>query len=298
MRLQPETSAAENGGSHPGTLPAVSPNGDAAVEAVPARDDVVVAVDEFSVSVVLPCLNERAGVVACIAEAQAALSEAGLTGEILVVDNGSTDGSGELAKAAGARVVEEPRRGYGQAYRTGFEAARGRFIVMGDADGTYDFGDIGRFIGGLQDGADLVMGSRLKGQIDPGAMNWLHRYIGNPFLTRVLNFLFGTRVSDSHCGMRAFRREQLPELALRSTGMELASEQLVRSGKLGLTITEIPIEYRARVGESKLATFPDGWRHLRLLFAHVSPERIFVPAGIVLLVTAAVATGVIAGLYV
>lgn len=250
---------------------------------------------ELEVSVVLPCLNEHASVKACVDEAHAALRDIDMLGEVVVVDNGSTDGSGELARAAGARVLAEPRRGYGRAYLTGFEAARGRYVVMGDADGTYDFSDIPRFLDELDAGSDLVVGSRLDGTINPGAMRWLHRYVGNPLLTRTLNLLFRTGVTDSHSGMRAFRRELLPELGLRATGMELASEQLVRSVKLGLTITEIPIEYRARVGESKLATFSDGWRHLRLLFAHLSLDRVLIPAGVMLLATLA-ATGVIASL--
>jgi len=237
----------------------------------------------LAVSVVIPCLNERESIVACIERSHETLAAGRLAGEVLVVDNGSTDGSAELARAAGARVVGEPRRGYGRAYRAGFEAARGRYIVMGDADGTYDFSEIPRFVEQLETGADLVLGTRLNGTIQPGAMPWLHRYVGNPVLTGLLNALFETGVSDSHCGMRAFRRDALPELQLRSTGMELASEQVVRCSKLGFTIREIPIAYSRRLGESKLSRFSDGWRHIRLLLQHAPRRRLALPGVLVLL---------------
>src|SRR4051794_19981988 len=237
----------------------------------------------LDVSVVLPCLDEMGSIVQCVTGAQRALDQAGLAGEVIVVDNGSCDGSGELAEAVGATVLREHRRGYGQAYRAGFAAARGRYIVMADSDGTYDLGDIPRFVAELEGGADFVIGSRLRGKIQEGAMPWLHRRIGNPLLTWILNRFFGTRVSDAHCGMRAFRRDVLPLLRLRSAGMELASEQIVRAGKLELRIREIPIEYGAREGTSKLSTFNDGWRHLRLLLVH-SPTWLFVLPGLALFV--------------
>jgi glycosyltransferase involved in cell wall biosynthesis len=174
------------------------------------------------VSVVIPCLNEAASIDRCVKRAREAFEGQGWQGEVIVADNGSEDKSAELAKAAGALVVFEPRRGYGSAYLAGFAAATGDYIVMADADLTYDFGDIPRFVEELDGGADLVMGDRMKG-IQPGAMPWLHRYVGNPILTGILNLFFRTGVRDAHCGMRAVRREVLPRLDLRTTGMEFAS---------------------------------------------------------------------------
>ena len=226
------------------------------------------------VSVVIPCLDEAAAISDCVRSARAALAGAGLSGEVIVVDNGSTDGSAEQALEAGAAVVSEPRRGYGQAYRRGFDAARGRYVVMGDADGSYDLGDLVRFVEALDEGADFVIGTRLRGRIHPGAMSWLHRYVGNPLLNGLLNAIHRAGVSDSHCGMRAFRRADLPQLALSSTGMALASEQVIRYVQLGLTIRELPIDYRPRVGRSKLSPLGDGLRHVRLLLASATgPAR-------------------------
>ena len=189
----------------------------------------------LDVSVVIPCLNEVESVAACVREARTAIAGAGYDGEVVVVDNGSTDGSGEAARAAGARVVEEGRPGYGSAYRAGLSAARGRYVVMGDADGTYDFGEIPRFVQRLEEGADFVVGSRLRGTMEPGAMPWLHRRVGNPVLTAILNLFFRTGLSDTHCGMRAFRREHLDALDLRTTGMEFASEQIIRAPRWAST---------------------------------------------------------------
>jgi Glycosyl transferase family 2 len=232
------------------------------------------------VSVVIPCLNEAASIERCVERARKALEGQGWQGEVIVADNGSDDGSAEMAKAAGALVVFEPRRGYGSAYLAGFAAATGDYIVMADADLTYDFGDIPRFVEELDGGADLVMGNRMKG-IQPGAMPWLHRYVGNPVLTGVLNLFFRTGVRDAHCGMRAVRREALPRLDLRTTGMEFASEMVIRAGKARLEIAEIPIHYHPREGDSKLSSFRDGWRHLRFLLVH-SPNWLFIVPGAVL----------------
>jgi glycosyltransferase involved in cell wall biosynthesis len=232
------------------------------------------------VSVVIPCLNEAASIERCVTRAREALEGQGWKGEVIVADNGSEDGSAELAKAAGALVVFEPRRGYGSAYLAGFAAATGEYIVMADADLTYDFGDIPRFVEELDGGADLVMGDRMKG-IQPGAMPWLHRYVGNPVLTGILNLFFRTGVRDAHCGMRAVRREVLPRLDLRTTGMEFASEMVIRAGKARLEIAEIPIHYHPREGDSKLSSFRDGWRHLRFLLVH-SPNWLFIVPGAVL----------------
>jgi glycosyltransferase involved in cell wall biosynthesis len=237
--------------------------------------------DDLVVSVVIPCLNEEANIEHCVTAAREALERYGIAGEIVVADNASEDRSAELAAAAGARVVHEPRRGYGSAYLAGFGAARGRYIVMGDADLTYDFNEIPRFVEQLEDGAELVMGDRLD-NIRPGAMPWLHRYVGNPVLTGVLNVFFRTGVSDAHCGMRAVRRDVLPRLDLRTTGMEFASEMVIRASKEQLDIREFPIEYHPRGGESKLSSFRDGWRHLRFLLVH-SPTYLFMLPGALLL---------------
>jgi glycosyltransferase involved in cell wall biosynthesis len=232
------------------------------------------------VSVVIPCLNEAETIEECVVQARAALAGNGIPGEVIVADNGSTDGSAELAAAAGARVVHQPERGYGSAYLAGFGAARGKYIVMADADLTYDFAEIPRFVKGLDEGADMVIGNRMA-NIQPGAMPWLHRYIGNPILTGILNLFFRTGVSDAHCGMRGIRRDVLPRLDLRSPGMEFASEMVIRASKEHLDIRQFPIEYHPRVGESKLSTWSDGWRHLRFLLVH-SPTHLFIFPGAVL----------------
>ena len=229
------------------------------------------------VSVVIPCLNEEQNIEACVAAAAAGLVAGGLSGEVVVVDNDSDDNSAALAAAAGARVIREPRRGYGSAYLAGFAAARGEYIVMADADLTYDFNEIPRFVERLREGAQLVMGDRMD-NIHPGAMPWLHRYVGNPLLTGILNLFFRTGVSDAHCGMRALRRDVLPALDLRTTGMEFASEMVIRASKEQLRIAEVPIEYHPRGGESKLSSFRDGWRHLRFLLVH-SPTHLFIIPG-------------------
>jgi glycosyltransferase involved in cell wall biosynthesis len=234
------------------------------------------------VSVVIPCLNEEQNIEECVGSAQAAIERMGVPGEVLVVDNDSEDASAELAACAGARVVSEHRRGYGSAYRAGFAAARGRYIVMADADLTYDFNEIPRFVALLEEGAELVMGDRMD-DIEPGAMPWLHRYIGNPVLTGILNLFFRTGVKDAHCGMRALRSDVLPRLDLRATGMEFASEMVVRASKEHLRIAEVPITYHPRGGESKLSSFRDGWRHLRFLLVH-SPTHLFIVPGTALAV--------------
>jgi glycosyltransferase involved in cell wall biosynthesis len=236
---------------------------------------------QVEVSVVIPCLNEAENIEQCVRRSQTALDEAGIAGEVVVADNDSDDGSAELAAAAGARVVHEPRRGYGSAYLAGFAAARGEYIVMLDADLTYPFDEIPRFVAELRDGAQLVMGDRMD-NIQPGAMHWMHRYIGNPLLSGTLNLFFRTGVRDAHCGMRGFRRDVLPLLDLRATGMEFASEMVIRASKEGLDIREFPIRYAPRGGESKLSRFRDGWRHLRFLLVH-SPTHLFIVPGAVLL---------------
>jgi Glycosyl transferase family 2 len=229
------------------------------------------------VSVVIPCLNEAECIERCVTLALETLNAHGLDGEVIVSDNGSTDGSGALAAEAGARVTREHRPGYGNAYIAGFKAARGRYIVMVDADLTYDFADIPRFVEELERGAHMVIGDRMN-NIQPGAMPWLHRYVGNPFLTGILNLFFRTGVKDAHCGMRALRRDLLPQLDVRATGMEFASEMVIRAAKEELDIRQVPIEYHPRTGESKLSSFRDGWRHLRFLLVH-SPTHLFLIPG-------------------
>jgi glycosyltransferase involved in cell wall biosynthesis len=236
---------------------------------------------ELLISVVIPCLNEAANIERCVAWALTTLAEHGIDGEVVVADNDSDDDSAALALAAGARVVHERRRGYGNAYMAGFAAARGRYVLMADADLTYDFGEIPRFLSELESGADLVMGDRMDG-IQPGAMPWLHRYIGNPILSGTLNLFYRTGVRDAHCGMRAFRREALAALDLRTTGMEFASEMVIRAAKAKLDIRQLPIDYHPRGGTSKLSSFRDGWRHLRFLLVH-SPTHLFVIPGAALL---------------
>jgi glycosyltransferase involved in cell wall biosynthesis len=229
------------------------------------------------VSVVIPCLNEADNIESCVHGAREALRRSGIRGEVIVADNGSEDGSAELARGAGAKVIHERRRGYGSAYLAGLDAAGGRYIVMADADLTYDFDDIPRFVREMEHGADFVVGDRMD-NIRPGAMPWLHRYVGNPVLTGMLNLFFRTGVKDAHCGMRAVRREALSQLDLRATGMEFASEMVIRAAKEGLEIRQFPIEYHPRGGESKLSSFRDGWRHLRFLLVH-SPTHLFVVPG-------------------
>jgi len=232
------------------------------------------------VSVVIPCLNEAENIEECVTAALQALETMGVHGEVVVADNNSEDDSARLAELAGARVVVERRRGYGSAYLAGFAASRGRYIVMADADLTYDFKDIPRFVAALEDGAEMVIGDRMD-NIQPGAMPWLHRYVGNPILTGLLNLFFRTGVKDAHCGMRAVRRDVLPRLDLRTTGMEFASEMVIRASKEKLKIAEFPIEYHPRGGDSKLSSFRDGWRHLRFLLVH-SPNHLFIVPGAVL----------------
>lgn len=236
---------------------------------------------DATVSIVLPCLNEAGSVARVIAEAQQAIRDARVRGEVIVVDNGSTDGSGEAAAQAGARVVREPRRGYGAAYLAGFGAAEGDYVVMADADGSYDLGAMPAFLERLRAGDELVVGSRFRGTIAPGAMPWSHRYIGSPVLSGLLNVLYKTGVSDAHCGMRAFRRDALERMRLRTSGMEFASEMIVNAARAGLRIGEVPVNYRVRTGDSKLRSVPDAWRHLRFLLLY-SPTHLFLVPGTLL----------------
>jgi glycosyltransferase involved in cell wall biosynthesis len=232
------------------------------------------------VSVVIPCLDEAETIAECVTSARAVLDEAGLAGEVIVVDNGSTDGSGDLARAAGALVVEERRRGYGSAYLAGLAVAQGDYIVMVDADLTYDFREIPHFVQELEDGAQLVVGDRMS-NIAPGAMSLVSR-LGNPLLSGFLNVLHRTNIRDVHCGMRALRRDVLPALNLRTVGMEFASEMVIRATRERLDVREIPIELHPRVGSSKLSPFRDGWRHLRVILVY-NPTFLFLLPGAVML---------------
>jgi glycosyltransferase involved in cell wall biosynthesis len=237
----------------------------------------------IEVSVVMPCLNEAASIGACVRKAKESLEKAGFTGEIVVADNGSDDRSAEIAIEHGARVVHEPRRGYGSAYQCGIEAARGTYIVIGDADDTYDFSQIEQFVKPLREGYDFVIGNRFQGEMAKGAMPKLHQYVGNPLLSAVLRGMFKTSIGDAHCGMRSFTRKAYDRMELQTTGMEFASEMVIHAARAGLKMLEIPISYGRRVGQSKLRTFKDGWRHLRFMFLY-SPDHLFIIPGIVLFV--------------
>lgn len=238
------------------------------------------------VSVVMPCLNEAHTIAGCIAEARAALAAAGLAGEVVIADNGSTDGSPALAAAAGARVVPVTARGYGNALRGGIAAARGRFIVMGDADGSYDYSHLPRFVERLRAGDDLVMGNRFRGGILPGAMPWKNRHLGNPVLSFVGRLFFPTAIRDFHCGLRGFSAAAYRRMQLRTTGMEFASEMVIKSVILGLRVTEVPTVLRpdGRDRPPHLRPWRDGWRHLRFMLLF-SPRWLFLYPGLFFMAT-------------
>ena len=240
----------------------------------------------MDISIVMPCLDEATTIGICVAKANSWLRTSGLQGEVVVVDNGSTDDSPTIAAREGARVVEESARGYGRAYLRGFAEARGEIIVMGDSDDTYDFSDLSGMIAPLSQGADLVLGNRFAGGIKPGAMPFLHRYLGSPIINLILRVFFKVDVGDSQSGFRAFRRGLLDRLRLSSGGMELASEMIVRAAHGGFKIVEVPAPYSARSGESKLNTVRDGWRHLRFLLV-AAPDFLFIFPGLVLFVLGA-----------
>jgi glycosyltransferase involved in cell wall biosynthesis len=234
--------------------------------------------------VVIPCLNEANSLGSCIDKAVTAFRAAGLAGEVIVADNGSTDGSMQIAEERGARVVRVEERGYGSALRAGIAAARGPFIVMGDADDSYDFGEVPKFAEMLRQGYDVVMGNRFRGEIKPKAMPWHHKYIGNPGLTALLNLFFRTGIGDSHCGMRGFTRAVYERMDLRSTGMEFASEFVIKAAQLKARITEIPItlwpDKRGR--PPHLRSFRDGWRHLRFMLLYAPNWLFLLPGGALL----------------
>jgi glycosyltransferase involved in cell wall biosynthesis len=242
-------------------------------------------------SVVLPCLNEARTVGACIDQARQAMAEAGIVGEVVVADNGSADGSADLAAARGARVVPVATRGYGSALRAGIAAARGRYVVMADADASYDFSHLPRYVDRLRAGYDLVMGNRFAGGIQAGAMPWKNRYLGNPLLSWVGRLFFRTPIGDFHCGMRGFSAAAFERMDLRTTGMEFASEMIIKAALLGLRVTEVPTVLRpdGRQRPSHLRPWRDGWRHLRFMLLF-SPRWLFLYPG-----SALMAGGLVAG---
>jgi len=245
----------------------------------------------IEVSIVMPCLNEAATLASCIHKAQLAIARDGLAAEIIVADNGSTDASPTIARALGARLVVAEERGYGAALQAGIAAARGRYVVMGDADDSYDFSAIGPFVAKLRQGSDLVMGNRFRGGIDEGAMPWSHRFIGNPVLTAIGRFFFGIRIGDFHCGLRAFRKDSYERMGLRTTGMEFAGEMVIKAGLKGMRIEEVPtvLHKDGRNRPPHLRTWRDGWRHLRFMLLF-SPRWLFVIPGGALFVAGVLAS--------
>lgn len=240
--------------------------------------------DALELTILMPCLNEAETLAICIAKAKGYLNRSGVEGEVLIADNGSTDGSQEIARAAGARVVDIPVKGYGAALMGGIEAARGKYVIMGDADDSYDFSNLDGFVAELRKGSALVMGNRFKGGIEPGAMPWHHKYIGNPVLSFLGRLFFKTTASDFHCGLRGFDRQQIIDLNLRTTGMEFASEMLVKATLSDLAVAEVPTTLKpdGRSRPPHLRSFRDGWRHLRFLLLF-SPRWLFLYPGLFLL---------------
>jgi len=250
------------------------------------------ALCDTEISVVMPCLNEARTVGRCVDKAREALRRAEIEGEVIVADNGSTDGSPEIARAHGARVVQVERRGYGSALQAGIAAAHGRFVIMGDADDSYDFSHIELFVQRLREGYDLVMGNRFRGGIRPGAMPRLHRYFGNPLMTGILNFLFRSPIHDVQCGLRAFRRNSYDRLGLSAPGMEFASEMVAKACIFRQKITEVPIVLHpdGRGRPPHLRSFRDGWRNLRHLllicplWLYLIPSALLIACGLGLMV--------------
>lgn len=249
--------------------------------------------DELEVSIVMPCLDEAETLAACIRKALSMFSAHGVRGEVIVADNGSTDGSQEIAAREGARVVEVEEKGYGNALRGGITAARGRYVIMADADDSYDFAGSFPLVVKLREGFDLVMGNRFRGGIEAGAMPPLHRYLGNPVLTAIGRLFFRSPVRDFHCGLRGFTRTAFDRMELRTTGMEFASEMVVKASLLGMRIAEVPVTLTpdGRSRRPHLRTWRDGWRHLRFLLLY-SPRWLFLYPGMLLMVI-----GVAAGLW-
>jgi hypothetical protein len=238
----------------------------------------------IAVSAVMPCLNEARTIGICVEKAKEAFTRLGMAGEVVVADNGSTDGSAEIARAAGARVVSQPVKGYGAALQAGIEAARGRVIVMADADDSYDWSAIAPLVLKLEEGYDLVVGNRFRGGIQPGAMPWLHRYVGNPVLSGFTRLAFGVAVGDVHCGMRAFTKTAFERMRTATLGMEFATEMIANAAHNGLRITEVPTRlYPDKRGRPPhLRSFRDGWRHLRFILTY-APDYLYLAPGAALL---------------
>jgi hypothetical protein len=236
--------------------------------------------EDIEVSVVMPCLNEARTVGCCVEKARTCLLRMGVRGEVIIADNGSSDGSQEIARAHGARVVSVEARGYGCALQGGIAAAHGRFVIMGDADDSYDFSKLEPFVWKLREGYELVMGNRFKGGIRPGAMPKLHRYLGNPVLSGILNLFFRTPIRDAHCGLRAFRKDSYKRLGLTTPGMEFASEMVVKAALKQQRITEVPVVLHpdGRDRPPHLRSFRDGWRHLRFLLLYCPLWLYLIPA--------------------
>ena len=243
-----------------------------------------VAKEEYELTILMPCLNEAETLGVCIDKGKRYLARSGVAGEVLIADNGSTDGSQEIARAKGARVVAASERGYGAALLAGIREARSRFIIMGDSDDSYDFSSLDAFVQKLREGYDLVMGNRFKGGISPGAMPPLHKYLGNPVLSGIGRLFFTSSIRDFHCGLRGFRKDSIDKLGLRTTGMEFASEMVVKSRLAQLRITEVPTTL-AKDGRSRpphLRSWRDGWRHLRFLLMY-APRWLFLYPGLFLI---------------
>jgi glycosyltransferase involved in cell wall biosynthesis len=248
------------------------------------------------ISIVMPCLNEAETLATCIQKAQRAIAKEGLAAEIIVADNGSTDGSQVIARELGVRVVSVTRKGYGSALIGGIDAANGQYVIMGDADDSYDFTAIGPLIEKLREGYDLVMGNRFLGGIEAGAMPWSHRWVGNPVLTLISRIFFHTPVGDAHCGLRGFRKEAYERMRLRATGMEFASEMVIKASLKKMRIAEVPVTLRpdGRSRPPHLRTWRDGWRHLRFMLLF-SPRWLFLYPGLALFAVGVLLSAILLG---
>lgn len=236
----------------------------------------------MELSIILPCRNEEKAIALCIKQIKEIIKKERINAEIIVSDS-SSDSSPEIAQSLGVKVVKHNKEGYGNAYLEGIKQAKGKYLFMADADGTYEFKEIPRFLNELKKGANIVIGNRFQGEIEKNAMPWHHRYIGNPFLSALLRFLFNSKVQDVHSGMRAISKQTFNSLNLKTTGMEFASEMIIQSSKRKLKIKQLPINYKKRIGDSKLKSFSDGWRHLRFMLLY-SPIFLFLVPGIILFI--------------